>query len=87
MARVPALQGLKRGCPVAHLADDDPIRPHAQGVAYEVRHADGHGLAAGYDRHDVPGRALQLGRILDEEDPILGKGRLRQNRIRQRRFS
>ncbi|MNT57895.1 hypothetical protein D3C72_1953000 [compost metagenome] len=87
MARVPALQGLEGGGAVAHFADDDPVGPHAQGVANQVRHADGKGLAPGHDRYDVPGRTLQLGRILNEKDPVLRKGRLGQDGIGQGRLA
>ena len=40
-------------------------------AADQVRHADDNGLAARRHLHDIPGRTLQLRRILDEEDPIL----------------
>ena len=62
----------------AHLADDDPVGPHPQRVAHQV--ALGHRAVArgvrrpGLQPHDVLLLKLQLGRVLDRDDP-LARGR------------
>ena len=59
----------------ADLADDDPVGPHAERVADQVADAD---LALALDvrrarleRDDVPLLQLQLGRVLDRDDPLV----------------
>ena len=61
----------------ADLADDDPVGPHAEGVADEVADPD---LALALDvrrprleRDDVPLQQPQLGRVLDGDDPLGGR--------------
>ena len=60
----------------AHLADDDPLRTHAQAVPDEVAHGD---LAlafdvgrAGFQADDVRLLQLQLGRVLAGDDALVG---------------
>ncbi len=71
----------------AHLADDDPVRPHAQGGAEEV--ADGDlALPARIGRlrlqlHDVRALELQLAVVLDDDDALLLGGE-RGQRVEER---
>ena len=65
------VQGLARTA----LADDDPVGPHVQGVAEQVPHRD---LAlalevgrAGLEGDHVLLAELELGGILDGDDPIV----------------
>lgn len=53
MAGVPGLERLQRGGAFAHLADDDPIRAHAQRVAHEIDDADRLGRATGQGGDDI----------------------------------
>ena len=73
-----------------HLADDDPVGPHTQRV--DQQHALGH-LALAFD----VGRAglqpdhvglleLELGRVLDGDDPLVGRDERRQD-VEQRRLA
>ena len=57
-----------------HLADDDPVRPHAQTVFYKIAHGD---LALafqvrrpGLKAHDMWLLELQLGGVLTGDDPL-----------------
>ena len=58
----------------ADLADDDAVRPHAQGLAHEV--AQRHGAGAlevgrpGLQADDVRVRGRQLAGVLDEQEPV-----------------
>lgn len=53
VAGVPGLERLQRGGAFAHLADDDPIRAHAQRVAHEIDDADRLGRATGQGGDDI----------------------------------
>src|SRR5438876_12415363 len=89
MARVHRLEHVE-GLGATNLADDDPVGPHAQGVADEVANGD---LALALD---VLGSALepenmcllqlQLGRVLDRYDSFRIRNGLRQ-RVQQRRLA
>jgi hypothetical protein len=89
VARVHGLQHVER-LRAARLADDDPIRAHAQRVAHEgpQRHrteAVGVGRPR-FEAHDVPGGQPQLGGIFDRHDP-LAVGDQRGERVEQRRLA
>ena len=71
MAGVHRLQQVE-GFAAAHLADNDPFRPHAQAVAHQIAHRD---LALAFEvgrprfqAHHV--RLLQLGRVLAGHDAL-----------------
>ena len=73
VTRVHRLEHVER-LGAADLADDDAVGPHAQRVAHEVADRD---LALALDvlrarlePHDVPLLELQLGRVLDRDDPV-----------------
>ena len=74
----------------AHLPHDDPVGPHPQAVDDQV--ALGHLPLAldirrpGLQPHHVPLLELQLGRILDRHDPLLGRDEPRQD-IEERRLA
>ena len=65
------------------LPDDDPVGPHAQGVADELADRDG-ALAldvgrARLERHDVLLAELELGGVLDGDDPLVVRDERRQD--------
>ena len=75
-AGVTGVHGLEHveGLAATDLADDDPVGPHPQGVADEVPDADlaaalGVGRA-GLEPHDVGLLELELGGVLDGDDPL-----------------
>ncbi len=73
VTRVHCLQHVESLGP-SNLADDDPVRTHAQGVADEV--ADGHltfpldVLRPGLEPHDMSLLELKLCGVLDRDDAI-----------------
>ena len=74
----------------AALADDDAVRPHAQAVLHQVALRD---LALAFDvrrarlqAHDVRLLELQLGRVLDRDDALVGRDVARQA-VQQRRLA
>ena len=76
MSRVHGLEHVQ-GLAGAHLADDDAVGPHAQAVAHQVALGD---LALlldvgrpGLQAHDVRLLELQLGRVLDGDDALMGR--------------
>ena len=74
----------------AHLADDDPVRPHPEGLAYQLAQGDLAGTfdvrAAGHQADQVRMRRRQLGRILDADDPLVRRNRT-QGRSQQGRLA
>ena len=74
----------------ANLADDDPVGPHAQAVPDEV--ADRHlALAldvrrAGLQPEHMPLMQAELGRVLDRDDPVAVRDRLRED-VQERRLA
>ena len=58
----------------AHLADDDPVRSHPQGLADQVVQRQRPGPlevgGAGLERDDVRVRRRELGGVLDDDDPF-----------------
>ena len=89
MAGVHGLEHVER-LGAADLADDDPVGPHAQGVADELADAD---LALALDvrrarleRDHVLLLELQLGRVLDRDDPLVARHERRQ-RVQHRRLT
>ena len=58
----------------AHLADDQPVRPHPQGLAHQVLQRDESGAllvgGPGLQPHDVGMVGAQLRRVLGEHDPL-----------------
>ena len=77
MPGVHGLQHVER-LRAADLADQDPVGSHAQGVAHQIPDRDrGEPLDAGRPRlqaHDVRGLEVQLGGVLDGDDPLAGRG-------------
>ena len=74
VARVHCLEHVQ-GFPASALADDDAIRAHAEAVPDQL--ADRH-CATAFDvwrprleRHDVLLSELELGRVLDGDDPLI----------------
>ena len=89
VARVHRLQHVER-LGAANLADDDAVGPHAQGVADEVADRD-FALAldvrrARLEPEHVPLVELQLGGVLDRDDPLVVRDRGRE-RVQQRRLA
>ena len=89
VARVHRLEHVDR-LRAANLADDDAVGPHAQGVPHEVADAN---LALPLDvgrprleRDDVLLVELQLGCVLDREDPLAVRDEARQH-VQQRRLA
>ena len=74
----------------ADLADDDAVGAHTQGVAHQVARRD---LALAFDvrrarlqAHDVRLLELELGRVLDGDDALVGRDEARQD-VEQRRLA
>ena len=89
VARVHRLQHVQ-GLGPADLADDDPIRPHAQRIAHQI--ADRY-LALALDvlgprlqAQDVALVELELGCVLDRHDPLRVGDRRREG-VEQRRLA
>ena len=89
VAGVHRLQHVER-LAAAALADDDPVGPHAQGVAHQVADGD---LARALDvgrprlqRDDVLLLELQLGRVLDGDDALVVGDEAREH-VEQRRLA
>jgi len=75
VARRHGLQHVQR-LAAAHLAHDEPIGPHAQGVTHEIADSDLAGAlqarAARLEPRHVRAVDAQLGGILDRDDPLTG---------------
>ena len=84
--RLEHVQGLR----AADLADDDPIGPHAQGVADELADLDlAHPFDVrrpGLERHDVVLLELKLRRVLDRDDALAGRDE-GAHRVQRRRLA
>ena len=85
VARVHRLEHVER-LGAADLADDDPIGPHAQRVPDEVADRDLafalDVLRAGLEADHVPLGELELGRVLDRDDPV-AVGNCRRQRVQE----
>ena len=73
---IPGLEGFERRRTVAHLADDDPVGPHAQGVADQVDDSDRDGMPTREGGDQIPGGTLEFGRVFDQENTIIRERRL-----------
>ena len=88
MAGVERLQQVK-GLAAAHLAQENPIRPHPQRRLEQVANRDGRHarlLAPGFQAHEVALVDLKLGGVLDNDDALLGRNKGGQ-RIQQGRLA
>ena len=89
VAGVHRLQHVER-LGAAHLAADDPVRPHAQRVLDQVAHRDLAGALevgrAGLEADHVRLLQLQLGRVLDR-DHALGRVDQMRHRVQHRRLA
>ena len=80
MTRIHGLQHVKRFL-AAHLPDYDAVRPHAQAVDQQLALA--HGALAfdiggpGFEPHHMRLFQLQLGRVLDSHNTLLGRNKRR----------
>lgn len=72
---VPGPESLKRRCTVPHLSDDDTVGLRPQSIVNEIGHADDLREPPGQCRDMIPGRTLEFGRVLDQDDPIVRKRR------------
>ena len=81
MAGVPGLQHVE-GLGAAHLADDDAVGAQPQRRAHQVGQRGDAGLGA--QRHAVGGRALELARVLQDDDALVEVGDLGEQRVDQR---
>src|SRR3972149_6661139 len=82
--------GARTSAARATLADDDPVGSHVEGVAEEVSDRDlaralGVGRA-GLEGHDVLLAELELGRVLDRDDPLVFGDEGRQD-VEERRLA
>ena len=72
------------------LADDDPVGSHVEGVPQEVADRDLAGALgvgrAGLEGHDVLLAELELGRVLDRDDPLV-LGDERREDVEERRLA
>ena len=84
MTGAPGLQQVQR-FGAAHLADGDAIGPQPQRCAHQI--GQGRDPVLGAQGHEVGGQALQLARVLDQDDAVRGLGDLRQQRIGQGRLA
>ena len=81
MAGAPGLQQIE-GFRAAHLADRDAVGPQPQRRADEIGQRGD--AILGPQRHEIGGGALQLARILDQDDAVGGRSDLGQQRIGER---
>ena len=81
MAGAPGLQQVER-FGAAHLADRDAVGPQAQRGADQI--GERGDAVLGAQRHEVGRGALQLARVLDQDDAVGGLGDLGQQRIGER---
>ena len=71
MTGVPGLQHFQSGSAVPDLADHDPVRPQAKSGLHEIADRD-FGLGPFRQKLDfVLGGALQLDRVLDQDDAVI----------------
>ena len=76
MTGVPGLQHVERAGTVPDLTDDDPIRPKAKRCLHQVANRDRRHRALRQQLQLIMSRALQLDRILDQDDAVVDDCRL-----------
>ena len=81
MAGAPGLEQVER-FGAAHLADRDAVGTQPQRGANEV--GERGDAVLGAQRHEVGRGALQLARVLDQDDAVAGLGDLGQQRVGER---